>query len=278
MDYKAMANEELAVRAQEGDTDAENVLYENVYRLIYKLSRRCLTLCSRAGIDEDDLMQECWIGFHNAVMGYQTGRGMFSTYLGFHIKSACMRALNIHDGKMRVVSTVSIDTPVKGGEDITIADMIADESIDVTGGAEITDLQRIVRGAVARLTKREQELVNAVYVQGKTATEWGRTEGISGSRSNQLQHKMFRKLKRDPAIQAFEPYYIREGSESDRRSQLWDAERRIRWHDDHEVIERRIDDGISLYLAWCSDNSIQPDIAGHRRELVMWEAAQLNKT
>lgn len=167
MDYEVMANEELAVRAQEGDTDAENVLYENVYRLICKLSQRCLTLCSRAGIDEDDMMQECWIGFHNAVMGYQTGRGMFGTYLGFHIKSACMRALNIHDGKMRVVSTVSIDTPVKGGEDITIADMIADESID---------------------------------------------------------------------------------------------------------------DGISLYLAWCSDNSIQPDVAGKRRELVMWEAAQLNKT
>lgn len=39
MDYEVMANEELAVRAQEGDTDAENVLYENVYRLICKLSQ-----------------------------------------------------------------------------------------------------------------------------------------------------------------------------------------------------------------------------------------------
>lgn len=278
MDYEAMANEELAVRAQEGDIEAENVLYEKVYRLIYKLSQRCLTLCGRAGIDEDDLIQECWIGFHNAVMGYQTGRGMFSTYLGFHVKTACMRALNIHDGKMRVVPTVSIDTPVKDGEDITIADMIADESIDVTGGAEITDLQRVVRGAVARLTKREQELVNIVYVNNQPVAEFARAEGISPERARQLQHKMFRKLERDPAIQAFEPYYMHEDSASDRRGQLWDAEFQIRRHDDHEAIERRIDDGISLYLAWCSDNSIQPDIAGQRRELVMWEAAQLNKT
>ena len=42
MDYEVMANEELAVRAQEGDTDAENVLYENVYRLICKLSQRII--------------------------------------------------------------------------------------------------------------------------------------------------------------------------------------------------------------------------------------------
>lgn len=57
-----MANEELAARARSGDKDAESVLWENVYRLIQTLTRRYLTQCAAAGIEPDDMMQECWIG------------------------------------------------------------------------------------------------------------------------------------------------------------------------------------------------------------------------
>lgn len=274
MSYEAMANEELAVRAQEGDTNAEAVLYENMRRLICKLTQPYMRLCRRACIDEEDLMQECWIGFHHAVLGYKTGKSMFSSYLGYHVKAACMRALNIRNGKMRAMPAVSLDTPVNDCEDITIADMIADESINVTGGIEITDLQRIVRGAVARLPKREQSLIHAVYVQGKTAAEWGNEEGISASKSSRFHRKTLRELRRDPAIQAFAPYYTH-GSANDRQQQLWDAERRINWHNDRESIEHRINSTVSLYLSWCADNSIQPNVPEYRRELVMWEDEQL---
>lgn len=273
MDYEAMANEELAVRAREGDMEAESVLWENVYRLIQKLTRRYLTHCTAAGIEPDDMMQECWIGFHDAVMGYQSGRSLFTSYLGFHIKKVCMNALHIQNGKIRQVPTVPIDAPVKDGEDVTIADLVADESIDVTGGIELTDLQRVVRGAVARLTDREQDVIHHAYVLQRPVTEWAEAQEIGRSRGNQIHAKALRKLKRDPAIRAFQPYYVREGG---RQTPLWEIEYQVRRHDGHEAIERRIDDGVSLYLAWCADNGIQPDETGKRRDLVMWEVSQLD--
>lgn len=270
MDYSTMANEELCALAQAGDMNAKGTLWNQVERLVYKLTQPYLGLCSRAGIEPDDLKQESWLGFCAAVNGYKTGKSLFSTYLGFHIKRACLHALGIRNGTMKP-APVSLNTPLSEGEDITLLDMIEDESINVTGGAEITDLQRVVRGAVSRLSDREQRLVNFVYIHGGTAADWGRGEGVSTSRAADIHHRTLRTLKRDPAIQAFKPYYDHVDGEQERQSAMYRAEMKLHLDKDREAKEQRIDKGVSLYLAWCSDNGIQPDAVGYRRQLVMWE-------
>lgn len=261
MDYETMANEELAVLAKEGDRHAEEVLYTHVQRLIYRIMNKYISMCQKAGIERDDMEQECYFGFHRAIDGYEVGSSLFTSYLGFHIKGACLRyALSIDSrGKMKPLP-VSLSTPTNGeDEDTTIEDMIIDESIDITGGAELTDLQRVVRGAVERLTEREQSLIHSVYYRKESAAEWGRSEGICNSRAAQVHHKALRKLKRDRVIQSLEPFYVKEQDKA--------AERNARWYSLDDNARQRIDKGISLYLAWCSDNSITPNVEEHRRRL-----------
>lgn len=235
MDYERMANEELAVRAQEGDNTAAAVLYENVQRLICKLAQPYITLCGRYGIDEADLLQECWFGFHRAVLGYKAEKGLFTSYLGFHIKTACRETVGIR-GRAKHVLAASLDEPLRDADDLTTGDMIEDESVDVTGGAELTDLQRIVRCAISRLPERQQKLVDAVYVQELPVTEYARLEGISQAAGRALKDKTLRELRRDPGIRAFAPFYT--GRKRTQRG--------------HGSVERRIEAGTSLYLAWCS--------------------------
>lgn len=62
-----MTNEELALRAQAGDLDARNQLWEAVRRMCYKLAHRFFPLCQRAGIERADLEQELFFGFLAAL-------------------------------------------------------------------------------------------------------------------------------------------------------------------------------------------------------------------
>lgn len=246
MDYELMANEELAVRAKEGDKAAEEVLYKHVRRLICRLAQPYIKLCDD-GIDENDILQECWFGFHNAVRGYNPGKSLFTSYLGLHVKNSCREALGIRGRPKLRLSTVSLEEPVQGTDGLTIADMIVDESIDVTGGAELTDLQRVVRCAVSHLTERQQQLVHAVYVKELAVTEFARGEGISREAARQLKDKTLRDLRRDSGIRAFAPFYV-------------SSEQRERG------MGRKIDSGASLYLAWCADSHV----GSREKLLVSW--------
>ena len=272
MDYEAMANEELAARARSGDKDAEGVLWENVYRLVQTLTRRYLTHCAAAGMEPDDMMQDCWIGFHNAVMGYQPGRSLFTSYLGFHIKKVCMNALHIQNGKIRQVPTVPIDAPVMPGEELTILDTLEDETVHIADDCELTDLQRVVRGAVSRLPDREQDLIYHVYALGGNVADWAAGQQIGRSRGTQIHSKALRTLRKDPAIQAFLPFY---SSKEHLRRDVWELLYHLRRRDDWPEIEPRIDREVSAYLAWCADNGISADEAGKRREIMEYEAQNI---
>lgn len=267
-----MANEELAVRARSGDKDAERVLWENVYRLIQTLTRRYLTQCAAAGIEPDDMMQDCWIGFHDAVMGYQPGKSLFTSYLGFHIKKACMNALHIQNGKIRQVHTVPIDAPVIPGEELTILDTLVDETVHIADDCELTDLQRVVRGAVSRLPDREQDLIYHVYTLGESVADWADGQQVGRSRGSQIHSKAIRTLRKDPAIQAFLPFY---SSKDHLRRDVWELLYHLRRRDDWPEIEPRIDREVSAYLAWCADNGIAPDEAGKRRDMMLCVSERL---
>lgn len=272
MDYELMANEELAVRAKEGDKTAEEVLYGHVRLLIYKMVSPQLKLCRDYGAEEDDVMQQCWIGFHNAVNGYKPGKSLFSSYLTFHIKTACNELRGVRGRPKPRLLTVPLEEPIRGAEDLTIADMIVDESVDVTGGAELTDLQRVVRCAVDTLTEQQQRLIHTVYVDERTLADFAREEGFTRERARQMRNKILRDLRRNPGIRAFAPFYTGRIGDDFKRVEL---EHWVWLRKDRAEIKSRIDSGVSLYLAWCADNGIVPDEKAQRERLLLWEADRL---
>lgn len=254
-----MTNEELAMLAKGGDTAAEAALYQQVYHLVYKLASNYFHLCTDAGIEKDDMLQECWFGFREAVQAFDPDRGAFTTCLGFRIKTACLRnALGIVHGKMKPPPD-SLDEKAFQNDDSeeTLLDLLEDESINVTDSAELTDLQRVVRGAVRRLSEREQIVIHGIYDQGQTLEQIGKPLGIGKERTRQIHSKSLRKLRNDPAIRGFESFYVREGSEG-YWERLMNARGAVIRSSEREQLEQRIDTAVSLYLAWCSENSIQP--------------------
>ena len=66
-----------------------------------------------------------------AVEGYREGKGKFTGYLAYHIKNAFNEVLQGRTARAQnepLNSAVSMDTPVNDTEDITLADMLIDDT------------------------------------------------------------------------------------------------------------------------------------------------------
>ncbi len=76
-----MANEELCILAQKGNTDAENELILNLLPSLKALAARFEAQYSGLQIEKDDLLQEGTIGFLRAVHSFRPEKGnLFQTY------------------------------------------------------------------------------------------------------------------------------------------------------------------------------------------------------
>ena len=72
---------ELVYLAQEGNEDAINLLYKKYKPIIVKKSKNAIILATHHGIDINDIMQEGFIGFDEAIRGFsQNETASFYTF------------------------------------------------------------------------------------------------------------------------------------------------------------------------------------------------------
>ena len=72
---------ELVYLAQEGNEDAINLLYKKYKPIIVKKSKNAIVLATHHGIDINDIMQEGFIGFDEAIRGFsQNETASFYTF------------------------------------------------------------------------------------------------------------------------------------------------------------------------------------------------------
>lgn len=203
-----MANEELAFRANNGDEHARDVLYEQVERLILKITSKYYPFLSGAGIEPDDLKQEAYLAFLHATETYQQGKGLFSSWLIFHVKGSCRRALKLDT---KVFQKVSLDTPLAQDEEgRTLIEFLADaRTMSCEETAELTDLQRIVRGAVAQLTECDRRFIHDIYWDERSIREAGERAGdTTVGRAASRHQRILRRLGRDHEIRSLSRYYV----------------------------------------------------------------------
>lgn len=94
-----MTNEDLVNRIQAGIDTAANMaeLWQQNRGFIVRMARRFNQLA-----EEDDLIQEGYIGLSNAVDGYQSGQGgSFLTYAGYWVRQAMARYIQ-NNGIVRI--------------------------------------------------------------------------------------------------------------------------------------------------------------------------------
>ncbi len=72
---------ELVYLAQEGNEDAINELYQRYKSIIVKKSKNAIMYATHHGIDINDIMQEAYIGFDEAIRGFsQDEKASFYTF------------------------------------------------------------------------------------------------------------------------------------------------------------------------------------------------------
>ena len=194
-----MSNEELVKRYQEGEQEALILLWDQVYRLAYKIasSYRELLAGNRA-VDIEDLMQSAFLGVEYAARHYDAEKALFSTYVVFSIRKQCRAALGLQ-GRLRKEHyyTDSLDEPLSEDGDGTRADILEDTSLP-EHDAELLQAEMIqtVRAAVAELPGRQAEVIARYWLEGCEYAEIAASIGLSLSRAQQLGKKGLKSLSR----------------------------------------------------------------------------------
>lgn len=77
-----VSNEELAIAAKDGDVGARDQLWEQTYRLAFKIAIKHKDFVARYGHDVDDLKQVSYFAFVYAIERFTPSKGfLFNSYL-----------------------------------------------------------------------------------------------------------------------------------------------------------------------------------------------------
>lgn len=129
-----MNNEQLAIFANDGNSQAILELWERVKLLLYKMANRFYrrygtNFCAMRGVTMDDLEQECFLAMLDAVRGFTPERGYkFTAYLTRASENRFRAVLGINKSDPLNICS-SLNAPVSSDD----ADMEAVELIPDPG-------------------------------------------------------------------------------------------------------------------------------------------------
>ena len=151
-----MTNEELAIQINKDSPELIPILWERIHKFMYSEARRYYginkTSCERCGVALDDIKQECYPAFLNALKAYtEQKESSFVSYLKYPFKNAInsLMGQRTEAGKqLPLNNAVSLNKPVNNIEcdlEATLLDSLIDEnSLEPFYDVEETDVQRIV--------------------------------------------------------------------------------------------------------------------------------------
>lgn len=219
-------------------------LYEDNRRLIKYVARRYWKACERdRAVSLEDLEQAGFIGVVKADKTFDpTDKYTWGYWAARGIIREIYKALGYRDAHPTKAHTgaVSLDAPLPTDDPygLTGLDLIEDRSLpDIDEGANLDDLRRVVREAVADLkNERQRELIEACTLGGKPYREAAEALGVSCARVGKIIHDGQRQLAKDKRIKALidielrVPYYKRRSLSKFRRTQTSDTEAAALWH------------------------------------------------
>ena len=195
---------DLALKAQKGDREALLQLWQGYSHYAYKIAMRYQKAAALNGAaDVDDLKQCAFLGFYEAVQGFDPLQGSFITLMGYGVRRACRRALGL-DGRERKehYTTTSLDAPIPGTEDITLADTIPDPAS--ADAFEQTELRQDIENALHRLPADIENIIRLHDLEGLPLEEASTKNGYTTDTGRNLRREGFRKLRRDQRIRDYD--------------------------------------------------------------------------
>lgn len=216
-----MTNEELAVKAQEGDKEALLHLWENMKRFIFMLVReryrKFPDRCAAVGVSIDDLQQECYFAFLYAVKSFDPDKGFkFISYIDLPVRTAINRLLFWINGRKDhkpLNSAMSLDEPVSTPEDdgSPRGDFIADENSEKPF-QEIADysytgkLHDALEKSLSIIDQTQAELIRRRYLQGQDTQTICNALHCSPEDTYRIESNAFRALQHPQSLKYLTPF------------------------------------------------------------------------
>ncbi len=193
----------IAQAAKRGSKEARGQLWELVQRVCYLVANR-YTANKKLPNDVEmaDVYQACYFGMLNALEAYKPNGGYrFTTYLTKHVMHA-VRDTITHGHRRAEPEPCSLDEPLTDEEEASLIDTIADEQaeLNITGTAELNDLQRLVRREVSTLTEPYRAVVERYYFHGISLTEQAQLYNVSVTMVSTWHRKALQLLRANPCL------------------------------------------------------------------------------
>lgn len=120
------------------------------------------------GVEDDELVSTAFIGLVKAANTFDKNNGAkFTTYAGVCIRRQLLRCITNEAKRFKRLPTDSFDMPIHGEEDLTMGDMIADNS----NAVEKWEWHEDLKNAYSTLTDKEKAVIDLKFMQGKKSNE-----------------------------------------------------------------------------------------------------------
>lgn len=186
-----ISDEQLVYMINDGNEEANNILYEKYNNLIYKELNKVKISSYALHIEWQDLVQEAMVGFANAISSFnQEFEAKFSTYATLCIRRRLFNFLKKHSSGNNFLSnnTVSIDL------------VNNDISVDISTDQEplnkliIDELLDEVFEKISKLTEEEQKILDYA-TNGIKPEIIARMTGKNVKSVYNILHRVRKKLK-----------------------------------------------------------------------------------
>lgn len=162
MDYKDINDNELIVLAHEKNEDAINMLYDKYKPLINKKCSNYFKYVKNKGIEYNDLVQECLIGFEESIRNYDVNAdALFYTFASICMDRQIITLIKKanRDKNKFLNEAISIESCLE--EDSSLLDRIEDNTnnpeLGVIGEVEYQELYNKI---IKELTNFEECVFN----------------------------------------------------------------------------------------------------------------------
>ncbi len=160
MNLSELNDYELVSLAQEKNEQAINILHQKYQPLIYKKSKKIYSYVSKKGIELSDLIQECMIGFEEAIKNFNPKDDVtFYTFCNI-----CMdRQLNteitkLNREKYKILNeAIPMESINDAGEEINLADIFGSNEKNPENGFLINEnIRELIKRTKEELTAFEE--------------------------------------------------------------------------------------------------------------------------
>ena len=211
-----MTNEQLAELIQAGQKELVPALWENVRYFVKRYARayyaRSAEAFKNCGADLEDLEQECYFAFLEAIEEYAPEKGYsFVSFLKYPIKSrgACLLGIRNGAGKNNkpLDNSFSLDAPISENEEspLNYIDLVEDQTAQQAfeeAVQRIADDQTraVLSKALQKLSERERGVIIKEFFEGMTQKQIADIYRVSSERVRQIKTGALRRLRANTAL------------------------------------------------------------------------------